>query len=80
MLSALEVIRLESLIVDRGVQAIDRTGVTFDEAVRLCVAVFEKADWAWVDREIGRRDSREPGLRLGEACAEVMGRTKVLSI
>jgi hypothetical protein len=76
----LEVIRLESLIIDRVVQATDKTSTTFDEAVRLCVAVFEKTDWAWVDREIKRRDSNEPGLGLGDVYAKVMSRTKALSV
>lgn len=53
---------------------------TFDEAVRLCVAVFEKTDWAWVDREIKRRDSNEPALGLGHVYAQVINRTKALSV
>jgi len=76
----LEVVRLESLIVDRVVQATDKTSTMFDEAVRLCVAVFEKTDWAWVDREIKRRDSNEPALGLGDVYAKVMSRTKALSV
>lgn len=74
----LDVIRLESLIVDRVLQATDQTGTTFDEAVRLCVAVFEKTDWDWVDREVGRRDSAEPGLALRDMYAKVMTHTKAL--
>ena len=76
----LEVIRLESLIVDRVGQATDKTSTTFDEAVRLCVAVFEKTDWAWVDREIKRRDRNEPALGFGDVYAQVISRTKALSV
>jgi hypothetical protein len=42
--------------------------------------VFEKTDWAWVDREIKRRDSNEPALGLGDVYAKVMSRTKALSV
>jgi hypothetical protein len=65
----LDVIRLESLIVDRVVQATDTASTTFDEGVRLCVAVFGRTDWVWVDREFKRRDSTEPGLGLHDVYA-----------
>ena len=74
----LNVIGLESLIVDRVVQATDKTGITFDEAVRLCVAGFEKTDWGWVDRDIERRESDEPALELRLIYAKVMSRTRTL--
>ena len=74
----LDVISLESLVVDRIVQATDKTGTTFDEAVRLCVAVFDTADWVWVDREMAKRDSDEPGLGLGNTYANVMSHIRAL--
>jgi hypothetical protein len=61
---SLTVISLESLIVDRALQATDGTRVTFTEAVRLCVAVFEDADWTKVDDEIRQRNELEPMLDL----------------
>ena len=74
----LTVIRLESLIVDRLLQATDGTGVTFEEAVRLCVAIYEKADWAWVAGEIDRRHGLEPGLGLSRVHRRVISRTRSL--
>jgi hypothetical protein len=68
----LAVIRRESLIVDRVLQATDGTKVTFLEAVRLCAVVFSRADWSWVEGEIGTRDSLEPGLELAATYARVM--------
>lgn len=58
------VITLESLIVDRVLQATDGTGTTFDEALRLWVAVADRADWAKVGSELVERDALEPGLGL----------------
>jgi hypothetical protein len=58
------VITLEALIVDRILQATDGTGTTFDEALRLWVAVIERADWAKVESDIAERDALEPGLGL----------------
>lgn len=60
----LDVISLESLIVDRVLQATDGTGVAFDEALRLMVSVFDHADWARVDHEIGERDRLAPKMRI----------------
>lgn len=75
---SLDVISLESLIVDRTLQATDGTGVTFDEAVRLCVAAYEAANWAWIGEEIERRSTIEPGLGLQDAYSRIMLRTRSL--
>jgi hypothetical protein len=68
----LTVIRRESLIVDRLLQATDGSKITFEEAVRLCVVVYRTTNWSWVDAEIERRDSLEPGLHLADAYDRVM--------
>lgn len=68
----LAVIRKESLVVDRIIQATDGTKLTFQEAVRLCVVVYESTNWSWVEIEIGKRDSVEPGLRLATTYRRVM--------
>ena len=68
----LAVIRKESLIVDRIIQATDGTKITFQEAVRLCVVVYENTNWSWVEGEIGKRDSLEPGLQLATTFGRVM--------
>lgn len=46
------VISLESLLVDRILQATDGTDETFDEALRLIVATADRADWSAVAAEI----------------------------
>ena len=46
------VISVESLVVDRITQATDGTIVTFDEAVRLIVATADRIDWVAVVAEI----------------------------
>lgn len=74
----LAVITLESLIVDRLLQATDGTGVTFDEAVRLCLAASEHARWWWVEADIGQRDQLEPGLELRKTYQRVKARTGAL--
>jgi len=74
----LSVIRLESLIVDRLLQATDGTRITFEEAVRLCVAAHRTTDWNWVGAEIGRRDSLEPGLGLSDAHDRVLREVRSL--
>ena len=74
----LEVISLESLIVDRLLQATDRTEVTFLEAVRLCVAVFEHADWSRIEGDIERRDELKPSLQLKSTFTRVVSRTRTL--
>lgn len=68
----LAVIRKESLIVDRLFQATDGTEIMFQEAVRLCAVVYASTNWSWVESEIGRRDSLEPGLQLAATLARVM--------
>ncbi len=68
----LYVISLESLIVDRMLQTTDGTGVTFDEAVRLCVAVMESADWDRVKVDVLERDQLQPGLGLLETYERVL--------
>ena len=64
----LEVISLESLILDRVLQATDDTDITFDEAVRLCLAVLEDADWERVETQVAQRDSVAPRLRIRDMC------------
>lgn len=73
---SLEVISLESLIVDRVLKATDGTKVTFVEAVRLFVAVFEETDWSKVDHEIRQRAELEPMLGLGATYSRVMDETR----
>lgn len=68
----LTVISLESLIVDRMLQATDGIGVTFDEATRLGVAVFDLADWLAVEADIRQRDQIEPSLGLVEMYTKVL--------
>lgn len=68
----LEVISLESLILDRVLQATDGTTVTFDEAVRLCFAVFEQAAWQQVEAKVSERNSLEPGLRIQGTYQRIM--------
>lgn len=48
------VISLDSLVVDRVTQATDGSIVTFDEAVRLIVATADRVDWSSVAAEIKR--------------------------
>lgn len=75
---ALDVISLESLIIDRLVQATDGTTVTFDEAVRLCIATFERADWTWIEQEVGRRETDQQAPGLSATFARVRSRTTAL--
>ena len=74
----LYVIRLESLVIDRVLQATDGTTVTFDEAVRLVVAAFEEADWDWVSEDVRRRSSLESGLGLADVYSRLVGRARSL--
>ena len=74
----LDVISLESLIVDRIEQATDRTTVTFDEALRLCVSVFEQANWNWVENELQKRSELNPTLGLTEMYERVLAETQIL--
>jgi hypothetical protein len=74
----LYVIRLESLVVDRVLQATDGTTVTFEEAVRLGVAVFDDLDWEWVGEETGRRSALEPGLALDDVYSLIVAEARSL--
>lgn len=73
---SLEVISLESLIVDRLLQATDGTKVTFLEAVRLCVATFDEAQWAKVDADVRQRSELEPMLDLDVTYRRAMDETR----
>lgn len=75
----LAVISLESLILDRIIQATDRTSITFEEAVRLCVAVLKRADWRQVAAEVQERSSLAPGLRLAETHERVIASAQSLA-
>lgn len=70
----LTVISTESLVLDRVRQATDRTDVTLNEAVRLCRAVKETADWALIEAKITEEDRQAPLLRLRETYEKVMAR------
>jgi hypothetical protein len=48
----MNVISIQSLVVDRIVQATDGTIVTFDDALRLIVATADRVDWSAVAAEI----------------------------
>jgi hypothetical protein len=74
----LDVISVEFLLVDRMAQATDGTRVTFDEAVRLWVAVIEKADWKVVEQEIARRDAEGSIYHLRETYERVMAKARFL--
>lgn len=75
---SLAVITRESLIVDRVLQATDTTRVTFEEAVRLSVAVYEVADWCWVEEELRRRHEAEPELGLIDTYTRIKGATEAI--
>ena len=51
----INVITVESLVVDRIHQATDGTAVTFDEAVRLVIAVAGRVDWVTVATDMAKR-------------------------
>jgi len=68
------VISTESLVLDRVRQATDRTDVTFNEAVRLCRAVKDTADWVSIESRINEEDSQAPLLRLRETYEKVGAR------
>jgi len=58
----INVIDVESLVVDRITQATDGSGVTFDEALRLIVATSDGVDWPTVALVLrARPDSRYLG-------------------
>jgi hypothetical protein len=72
----LVVISTESLVLDRIRQATDRTDVTFNEAVRLCRAVKETADWASIENKVDEEDRQAPLLRLRETYERVQARAR----
>ena len=55
---AVNVISLESLVIDRLEQATDKTLVTFEEAVRLVAATGDRIDWSLVAGAISQRPLR----------------------
>jgi hypothetical protein len=71
-IEAVEVVTRESLIVDLITQATDGSGVTFDEAVRLCVATYDEANWAWIEADIQERSLGRIGPRLLRAYDRVL--------
>ena len=58
---AVQVISLEDLVVDRLIQATDRTRVTFEDAVALTVAAFDEIAWPTVNDRVDMLAS-EPDL------------------
>ncbi len=60
---SVNVITIESLIIDRIHQATDASVVTFDEAVRLVVATSGEADWEAIATDLtSRPDSKFLGI------------------
>lgn len=74
----LDVISLESLVVDRVLQATDGTTVTFDEALRLVVASFEDADWSQIETEVAERARLAPMLRLESVYERIVAEARAL--
>lgn len=72
----LTVISTESLVLDRVRQATDRTDVTFDEAVRLCRAVLQTADWALIESKVQEEDRQAPLLRIRETYERILSRAR----
>ncbi len=72
----LVVISTESLVLDRIRRATDRTDVTIDEAVRLCRAVQDTADWSLIENRVDEEDHRAPLLRLRDTYEKVLARTR----
>jgi hypothetical protein len=72
----LVVISTESLVLDRIRQATDRSDVTLDEAVRLCRAVKDTADWALIENKVNEEDRQAPLLRLRETYEQVLARVR----
>ena len=70
----IDVITLDSLVIDRLTQATDGTGVTFDEAVRLCYAAYEEIDWGWIRDEVSRRERERHLGGLKDAFDRVLAR------
>ena len=59
-------------MLNRVRQATARTDVMFNEAVRLCRAVKETADWALIESKVNEEDRRAPLLRLRATFKQVM--------
>lgn len=68
----LTVITVESLVVDRIDQATDASDTTFDEAVRLCLAVLDTADWPEVERQLEGRHALTPYIKIIPTYERVM--------
>lgn len=67
----MNIIDVESLVIDRISQATDGSGVTFDEALRLIVATANRVDWSSVATSLrARPDARY--LRLIEKARELL--------
>ncbi len=73
---ALLVIDRESLVVDRVEQATDGTEVAFEEAIRYCYTVIDRADWSRIEGEIHERDRLSPGMQLAQTYARVLGEVR----
>jgi len=67
----MNVITVESLVVDRIVQATDATEVAFDEALRLIVATADRVDWMGVAADIKGRPET-PYLRSMDKAHELL--------
>jgi hypothetical protein len=74
----LDVISLESLIVDRLLQATDGNRVTFDEAVRLVAATITRADWDTVEEDVNRRETAGLISGLTKVKQDVLERVRQL--
>ena len=74
---AVNVISLESLVVDRLLQATDRSMVTFEEAVRLVAAVVGEVDWRWVADDIRARPLRQPIERFARKAILEVGANEI---
>jgi hypothetical protein len=48
--------------------------VTFNEAVRLCRAVMDTADWALIESKVDEENRRAPLLRLRETYERIKAR------
>lgn len=68
------VISLNDLMMDRLLQATGGEPVTFDEAVRLAVAAYQRVDWAVLEeRAIAAADQ---GSSAGRALPEILARVR----
>jgi hypothetical protein len=72
----LDVISLESLIVDRLLQATDGARVSFEEAVRLVAATLTHADWEAVEEEVRRRERAGQLSGVRETQQDVLDRVR----